>query len=92
MAAKKRDEPRGQIKEILLVTQYPDGQVRVGRLDAQKIKRILLDPEECKAALPTGQWNTGNAEKNPACVIVHKEGNVALGICKPNDHPPPWHA
>jgi hypothetical protein len=86
-------EARGQIKEILLVTQYPDGQIRVGRVNAQKVKRILLDPDECKAALPPGHWNTGNPNHNPGCVLIQKDaqGNeTALGSCTPNDHPPPW--
>ena len=68
-----KDEPRGRVLEILFVTQYPDKSVKIGRLNAENVKQVTLDPEIIKKhigpELTAAEWNRGDWKKNPSLLI-----------------------
>ena len=80
---------RGSIQEVIFVMKYPDGSVRVSRLNPAGIARLVLDPEECAQLVPAEQWTTSDWHNNPAFVIVKNDANqTVMGECRPVDHPP----
>ncbi len=81
-----KDEQRGRVLEILFVTQYPDDSIAVGRLSAEKVRKIVLDADLIKEHIgPTitkSEWNTGNWQDNPSILVDVVDNNIqdAAGI------------
>jgi hypothetical protein len=87
-------EQRGTVKEIILVTHYPDNSIKVGHLNAKGIKSIIFNHDaiiehvgEAGDVINT-QWNTGDWKNNPSVLIIsdkNRYGNCGW-YCKHAGH------
>lgn len=77
---------RGQVKQIVLTVEYPDGSSKAVRMDPANVSKIILNPQGSDP-IPEG-WNTPDWQKNHAYIVVRNDGTV-LGMCSVQSHPPP---
>jgi hypothetical protein len=83
---------RGKIVKLVVVTQYPNGDLKAIPMGMEPVKLIVFDHDEIERRLKDLgvdeiNWNTGNWEENPSILIERKDGLVIL-YCKYSGH---WH-
>jgi len=86
------EDERGQVLKIVLITQYPNGEIKSIPMGLEPVKLVVFDHDEIRNRLKEigvsdDQWCTGSWEENPSILIERKDGLVIL-YCKYTGH---WH-
>jgi hypothetical protein len=83
-------DERGHVLKVVLVTQYPDGDIKAVPMGMEPVKLIIFDHDEIEKRLKElsvdgSKWNTGSWKSNPSILVERKDGLVIL-YCKYTGH------
>lgn len=76
---------RGQVKQVALTVQYPDGSVKTVRMETSDISKLILNPIGNDPLPP--DWNHDELASRPTYAVVRNDGTV-YGSCSSGSHPP----
>jgi hypothetical protein len=84
------NDERGSVVKLVLVTQYPDGDIKAVPMGMEPVKLIVFDHDEIERRLKelgadSSKWNTGSWKDNPSILVERKDGVVIL-YCKYTGH------